>query len=38
MFTYIYINKGTGSDFMQSFRIPLTKNDHCQLCETQKFL
>ena len=22
---------------MQSFRIPLSKNDHCQLCETQKF-
>ena len=32
----VYINKGTGS-IMQSFRIPLTKNDHCQLCETQKF-
>ena len=32
----VYINKGTGS-VSQSFRIPLTKNDCCQLCETQKF-
>ena len=31
----VNINKNSGS-ILQSFRIPLTKNDCCQLCETQK--
>ena len=36
MFMYIYLNN-TGAICHSHLRIPLIKNDCCQLCETQKF-